>query len=215
MKRFFVLVFSVMLLSGCVKKLPEMKTTLVGRVVNENHNPVEGVVVFITDCKHTYASYTTGPDGRFSLSVDYDELDGNYQLLFSGNDIGEVLELRGRGMELYDYHDVVIDALPFDVSYPYMNYYVPALFGPMTWIEAFQCCANLKFAGHDDWGLPTTYDWMWIELYGEDCYWSGCGGCDGGHICYGSKSVSEDGSQCHDDNELHYFIPQRLVHAKH
>lgn len=205
MKRILVIMISTVLMSSCVKKLPEMKTTLVGQVVDKNNNPKADVVVFITDCKHTYASYITGSDGCFSLSVDYDELDGNYHLLFSGNNNrGAVRELKGRGVEQYDYQNVIIDELPGVSSTPLRNYYIPAEFGPMTWREAKECCEKLVYAGHDDWELCCYNEWIRPSMY-QECYWTDSR-CDEGHECYGLKGG------CFNDNELHYFIPQRLVH---
>ena len=101
--------------SGCVKDLSKENfsetTTLIGRVIEEStQRPVADVKVSITNGSRTYASYTTKEDGNFELQVNFDKLGKDYYLLLDGGTSIKTKksELRGMGMEMYDYTNIIL-----------------------------------------------------------------------------------------------------------
>lgn len=117
MKKGLILVLAALAIgfSGCVKDLSKENfsetTTLIGRVIEEStQRPVADVKVSITNGSRTYASYTTKEDGNFELQVNFDKLGKDYYLLMDGGTAIKTKksELRGMGMEMYDYTNVIL-----------------------------------------------------------------------------------------------------------
>lgn len=117
MKKGLILVLAALVVGfiGCVKDLSKENfsetTTLIGRVIEEStQRPVADVKVSITNGSRTYASYTTKEDGNFELQVNFDKLGKDYYLLMDGGTAIKTKksELRGMGMEMYDYTDIIL-----------------------------------------------------------------------------------------------------------
>ena len=100
---------------GCVKDLHNSgiseSTVLKGRVLEESERePIVNVIVKVTNGPSDYASTKTNNEGRFELTVNYDNFDeGNYLFLDAGSSgITKRIDLKGMGQESYDYGDVFL-----------------------------------------------------------------------------------------------------------
>lgn len=114
MKKYLTFVLAIattIILTGCVKSLDKYgfadKTFIKGRVIEESaHTPISGVNVSITNGTRTYASYTTSSNGLFELEVAFNDIDESYYLLFNGLGKSKTFELKGMGLNMYDYKDM-------------------------------------------------------------------------------------------------------------
>lgn len=100
---------------GCVKDLHNSgisdATLLKGRVLEESERePLANVRVTITNGSTEYASTKTNNEGRFELTVNYNNFDaGNYLFLDAGSSgITKRIELKGMGLESYNYGDIFL-----------------------------------------------------------------------------------------------------------
>ncbi|MCR4811306.1 MAG: DUF1566 domain-containing protein [Bacteroidales bacterium] len=105
-----LLFISVFATISCVKNLEEegisSTTECIGTVVEKSTNEVlPNIKVKVTDGDHIYAFTSTGPDGAFSLKVNFDEVDESYYLLLDGSPSLPVKQepLLGIGYKIYDY----------------------------------------------------------------------------------------------------------------
>ena len=105
-----LLLISVFATISCVKNLEEegisSTTECIGTVVEKSTNEVlPNIKVKVTDGDHIYAFTTTGPNGAFSLKVNFDEVDESYYLLLDGSPSLPVKQepLLGIGYKIYDY----------------------------------------------------------------------------------------------------------------
>jgi len=116
-KTVFIGIILVMtaLFYGCVKDLHNSgiseSTVLKGRVLEESERePIVNVLVTVTNGTTDYANTKTNNEGRFELTVNYDNFDGgNYLFLNSGSSgITKRIDLKGMGQETYDYGDIFL-----------------------------------------------------------------------------------------------------------
>lgn len=113
MKKYIIVVLLAIIaiaITSCVKTLEEegisSTTECIGTVVEKSTNTVlPNIKVKVTDGDHIYAFTTTGPDGAFSLNVDFNEVDETYYLLLDGSPSLPVKQepLLGIGYKIYDY----------------------------------------------------------------------------------------------------------------
>lgn len=102
-----------LLLTACVKSLDKegiVETTIyIGRVVHGTSGiPVANVNVMVISGSRIYANMTTGDDGRFELSVKYREVTkDHYILLEDGIHPSKKSKLKGFGMPVYDFRDII------------------------------------------------------------------------------------------------------------
>lgn len=103
------------LLYGCVKDLHNSgisdATLLKGRVLEESERELlVNVGVTVTNGSTVYASTKTNNEGRFELTVNYNNFDaGNYLFLDAGSSgITKRIELKGMGQESYNYGDIFL-----------------------------------------------------------------------------------------------------------
>lgn len=111
--RFFVV--GTCLLYGCVKDLNNSgisdATLLNGRVLEESERePLTNIKVTVTNGSTEYASTRTNNEGRFELTVSYNNFDAkNYLFLDAGSSgITKRIELKGMGQESYNYGDIYL-----------------------------------------------------------------------------------------------------------
>lgn len=116
-KTVFIGIILVMtaLFYGCVKDLHNSgiseSTVLKGRVLEESERePIVNVLVTVTNGTTDYANTKTNNEGRFELTVNYDNFDGgNCLFLNSGSSgITKRIDLKGMGQETYDYGDIFL-----------------------------------------------------------------------------------------------------------
>ena len=100
---------------SCVKDLHDSgisdATLMKGRVLEESgREPVENVKVTVTNGSTEYASTKTNNEGRFEITVNYNNFDvGNYLFLDAGSSgITKILDLKGMGQEIYNYGDIFL-----------------------------------------------------------------------------------------------------------
>lgn len=100
---------------GCVKDLHNAgisdATILKGKVLEESERePLVNVRVIVTNGATDYASAKTNEYGKFALTVNYNNLEGeNYLFLNAGSSgITKRIELKGMGLEAYDYGDIFL-----------------------------------------------------------------------------------------------------------
>lgn len=116
-KTVFIGIILVMtaLFYGCVKDLHNSgiseSTVLKGRVLEESERePIVNVIVTVTNGTTDYANTKTNNEGRFELTVNYNNFDGgNYLFLNSGSSgITKRIDLKGMGQESFDYGDIFL-----------------------------------------------------------------------------------------------------------
>lgn len=110
-----ILIFVMSLLCGCVKDLHNSGisdvTLLRGRVLEESQmEPMGNVKVAVTNSSTEYASTKTNNEGRFELTVNFNNFDAeNYLFLDAGSSgITKRIELKGMGQESYNYGDIFL-----------------------------------------------------------------------------------------------------------
>lgn len=168
MKKSMIVILAaiVIMMMGCVKDIEKYgfvnTTVLSGIVVTApNYNPVQGVNVCITDGYWVYTSCITDENGSFELEVDFDAINEHYYLFLDGGTEGKTkkYELRGFGLENYNYQNVVLyeDVILPQFYYNGITYevYTKEVEG-MNYEEALSFCADLVYAGYSDWSMPGT-----------------------------------------------------------
>lgn len=100
---------------SCVKDLHNSgisdATLMKGKVLEESERePLAHVSVAVTNGSTAYASTKTNNEGRFELTVNYNNIDAwNYLFLDAGSSgITKRIELKGMGKESYDYGDIFL-----------------------------------------------------------------------------------------------------------
>ena len=105
------------LYAACVKDLEKegiyTNTNIIGSVVEKSTlQPIEGVLVQITDGTHIHASVQTNSRGAFVLEdVNFEEVNNDYYLWIDGSQLqlpSKQEELKGVGRKVYDYKAIVL-----------------------------------------------------------------------------------------------------------
>lgn len=112
----FCLAVAVMaVLYACVKNLEDegvyTETEIIGTVVEKSTNvPVPNVKVMVTDGDHIHSSTNTNQQGKFSLKVNFDQVNKNYYLFLDGspNLPSKQEKLHGMGNKVYDYKTLIL-----------------------------------------------------------------------------------------------------------
>lgn len=120
MKKYIFIICAIALFSGCVKDLEDEsifhKTEYIGRVIYTDGTPVPGLDIKVTNGTTVHNSTKTDDDGKFSLVIDADKIDGDYYIILSNGLIEKKSSPVGFGKEIYDYQDVIFcdknDLLP-------------------------------------------------------------------------------------------------------
>lgn len=107
---FLVIVVSVLV--GCVKSLEKEGVTdtivYMGRIVDNQNNPIEGISVKITNGTLVHATELSDMNGCFKIPVIISNVNKEYYMLLE-DDFGIVkrTKLKGLGIGIYDFGDIV------------------------------------------------------------------------------------------------------------
>lgn len=107
---FFILI--AFALTSCIQDLSKkgvtQTLTYTGRVIEASNSPVADATVAATDGKTICATTKTDTDGKFSLNVEFEDVNDNYQLQITYRDFTTTTKMLGYGTGGRDLGDIVL-----------------------------------------------------------------------------------------------------------